>query len=56
MPRRLERGPCGPFLILGEWVDRDHLPEGEEYLGVIIRDICCVNARDQFSLLPKQAQ
>lgn len=37
--------------VVGEWVDQGRLPEDEEYLGSIIRDICYNNARDQLGLL-----
>ena len=37
--------------VVGEWVDQGRLPEDEEYLGSIIRDICHNNARDQLGLL-----
>lgn len=39
--------------LLGEWVDQGRLPEDEEYLGALVRDICYNNARDQFGLLDR---
>jgi glucuronate isomerase len=34
--------------LLGEWVDQGRLPEDEEYLGGIVRDICYGNAHSYF--------
>lgn len=31
--------------VLGTWVERGQLPEDEDYLGGIVEDICCNNAR-----------
>lgn len=39
--------------LMGEWVDQGRLPEDEEYLGALVRDICYNNARDQFGLLDR---
>lgn len=34
--------------LLGEWVDQGRLPEEDEYLGQIVKDICYGNAHEYF--------